>query len=863
MIKVTKKFCSLIISVAIIISLFVCTFASETTAVYSDNITATAGSTISVPVKISDNSGFMGFSIVLEFDSSVFTPVSVESGDILSNGSLTDSIGGTLQSNIVKVVYTDSSSVFDNGLLFNIVFNVSDKATGTQLIKLSYNSKDTFDENFNAVTFLCKDFSISVENEYIENAVKFDGGSLSVNAGEILTVPVSVTNVAGMNSFNLNISYNQNVFEFIGYNSGEILKDGNVSLNKNDFVLGFSWEGLDVDKDGNLLYVSFKVAEYIEKQEEIIISCESLAFENGSSKQSYCCNSQITINNPYADMAAFIYTDKCVSVENDYVDIPVYINNNHGMMGFGIDISYDNAVLTPISVTKSEIVSNGLFGDNTDNAYGKIKIRWNHSEDIFENGLLFTMRFKVLNSESITTIPLEFSYSQPDTYNEKWEDVKLDINIETITLEHTYTIRFVVDGVVASSQKFVSGTSVNEIVLPQIPRKIGYNGQWETFLLGNNDVDVNCIYTPIVYTATFIDNGKVISTDTFTVEDDSLDYPYISKWAYYDWVWDEHKIEAKDLTIEGRYVPTTYTITFVSNGETIKTQEYNVDTVDSIVAPAKSLPAKQHYTTAWEDWTGKVGNITVNEIYVPIKYKISFYCQNKLVATRSYTIEISESQVILPTVPKVDGYDVKWPELKFEYKDQEVHAIYTPVVYTAQFVAEGIVVDTQTFTVETEKLNEPAVPQKAGYIASWSGYVLEAKDIIIYAKYYPPEVVMKAKATMKIDETNKLLTSCNFDVTRKSWSSSNPEVATVDNHGNITAVEKGECKITVTCYGKDSFGNEIKATAKAKITVKEQLSTETLKERFRAAFDEFFQVKLHDIVFNFKEFMIILFRYAY
>ena len=116
---------------------------------------------------------------------------------------------------------------------------------------------------------------------------------------------------------------------------------------------------------------------------------------------------------------------------------------------------------------------------------------------------------------------------------------------------------------------------------------------------------------------------------------------------------------------------------------------------------------------------------------------------------------------------------------------------------------------------------------------------------------------------MKIDETNKLLTSCNFDVTRKSWSSSNPEVATVDNHGNITAVEKGECKITVTCYGKDSFGNEIKATAKAKITVKEQLSTETLKERFRAAFDEFFQVKLHDIVFNFKEFMIILFRYAY
>ena len=122
---------------------------------------------------------------------------------------------------------------------------------------------------------------------------------------------------------------------------------------------------------------------------------------------------------------------------------------------------------------------------------------------------------------------------------------------------------------------------------------------------------------------------------------------------------------------------------------------------------------------------------------------------------------------------------------------------------------------------------------------------------------------MTAKVTLKTDETTRLLTSCNFNDTRKSWSSSNPEVATVDKHGNVTAVGSGECKITVTCYGTDSFGNEIKATNETEIVVKEKLTAETFKERFRAAFDEFFRVKLHDYLYNFKEFMIVLFRYAY
>ena len=367
-----------------------------------------------------------------------------------------------------------------------------------------------------------------------------------------------------------------------------------------------------------------------------------------------------------------------------------------------------------------------------------------------------------------------------------------------------------------------------------------------------------------MYTATFVDaEGRVIGTDSFTVEDTLLEHPYVANRTHYNWVWDDYVIEAKDLTIKGRFVPITYTITFVSNGITVKTQKYNINTVGSIVPPDKTLPAKQHYTSEWESWAGKVGNITVNEVYVPVKYELSFYCQGELISTCYYTIETTESQIIIPKLPDIKGYNIKWPEIKLEYKNQNVYAVCTPIVYIAEFIVDGMIYDIQTFTVETKELEEPEIPQKPGYIAAWSGYVLEAKNIIIFAEYYLPEAVMKSKVTIKTDETTRLFTLCNFDVTKKIWSSSDPSVAVVDNHGNVTAVGEGTCEITVVCYGKDSYGNDIQAENKTKVVVKEPINAETFKESFRAAFDEFFQVKLYDILYNFKKFLLVLFRYAY
>lgn len=622
MTKQIRKVLSLLLTLVVLRSACFCSHAAESAAViYTDNVSASAGETVSIPVAVTDNSGFMGFSLVLSFDDSVFTPVSVTAGDMLSNGMLDNSIGSS-NTDTVKVVYSGTSDVAENGTLFTVDFEVSGDATGEHSIGLSYIQSDTFNESFEEIAFTCYDISVNINNSYIENAVKFYGGSVDATAGADVTVPVTVENSEGMNSFVLDVSYDSKVFAYVGVESGDILTDGIVQATEiasNRITL--KWSGSSVTQNGYLLYLTFKIADYIEKPNEIAFSCSEISFSDGTSKQSVCYNSTINISNPYADEAAFVYSDDELFVSDKYVDVPVYINNNHGVMGFGINITYDSTVLQPASATRGAVTADGSFENNIGyNITDKVKIIWNNTEDVNENGLLFTVCFEILTVEQITALPIEISYSQSDTYNEFWEDVELDINISMI----------------------------------------------------------------------------------------------------------------------------------------------------------------------------------------PIKYG-----------------------------------------------------------YTAQFIADGVVISVQSFTSDTKALIEPEIPPKAGYIARWDYYKIEEKNLVINAKYDLPSALMISKQTLKVGDTTRLLPSCNFETTKKVWFSGNTTVATVDSHGNVTAVGKGKCSIKVICYGEDSLGNEIAASASTKIVVNEKSEAKDLKQRFREAFDEFFEVKLHDLLESLRKFMIVFLWFAY
>lgn len=128
--------------------------------VYADSVTVEAGEQVTVPIKIKNNDGFMGFSVIVRYDSKAFSPVSVSKGSMLS-GMFNDSIE-TSTDNSFKVIFTGTGNVTSDGILFNVVFDVLDSALGAYDIELSYSQQDTFKEDWSNAVFSCEKAEIVV-----------------------------------------------------------------------------------------------------------------------------------------------------------------------------------------------------------------------------------------------------------------------------------------------------------------------------------------------------------------------------------------------------------------------------------------------------------------------------------------------------------------------------------------------------------------------------------------------------------------------------------------------------------------------------------------------------------------------------
>ena len=130
--------------------------------------------------------------------------------------------------------------------------------------------------------------------------------------------------------------------------------------------------------------------------------------------------------------SADIYGDDIKTTPGSKISIPVYIKNNPGLMGYKIRISYDSSAITPIAVTQGTTLKGGMF-DNSDFSASKayFDVVWSSSSDVKADGLLFTVDFNVLPSAG-GDYSIKISYSKDDTFNEKWEEVRL--NCDTVNV---------------------------------------------------------------------------------------------------------------------------------------------------------------------------------------------------------------------------------------------------------------------------------------------------------------------------------------------------------------------------------------------------------------------------------------------
>ena len=177
--------------------------------------------------------------------------------------------------------------------------------------------------------------------------------------------------------------------------------------------------------------------------------------------------------------------------------------------------------------------------------------------------------------------------------------------------------------------------------------------------------------------------------------------------------------------------PLEFTATFVDeNGDTVDEIPYTVETA-SITEPA--VPESEGRTGAWESYTLSSGGITVKPVYEANEYTATLIADGKEIKKIPFTY--GQKSIDLPDVPEKTGYTGEWESYSLGASDITINAVYTPVKYTATFIADGKTVAEVPFTVETESITEPAVPEKEGYTGEWSDYTLAASDIEINAVY--------------------------------------------------------------------------------------------------------------------------------
>ena len=160
-----KKLFACIISLSLLWMIAFPTFAVSTARVFADSVQAVPGKTVSIPVKIENNPGLMGFKLTFDDSPKTLSKPKVQKGSVTKNGMMNDSI--TSQTNgSFDVVWSDSSETAENGVLMILQFEVKENASdGKYDIKCTYSQDDTFNEKLESVHLNVSNINVEISKQ--------------------------------------------------------------------------------------------------------------------------------------------------------------------------------------------------------------------------------------------------------------------------------------------------------------------------------------------------------------------------------------------------------------------------------------------------------------------------------------------------------------------------------------------------------------------------------------------------------------------------------------------------------------------------------------------------------------------------
>lgn len=330
-----------------------------------------------------------------------------------------------------------------------------------------------------------------------------------------------------------------------------------------------------------------------------------------------------------------------------------------------------------------------------------------------------------------------------------------------------YVVTFISDGVAISTATLEYGS---EIVPPTDPKKKGYN-----FIGWNPAVDATVPAHDVTYTASF---GKGAFLVTFMVDDKvysttSMDFGELivlpedpTKVGYTFAGWDNYidgaTVPADNVTYTAKWNVNKYTVAFVSEGETVKSDE--LDYGSAITLPAN--PEKEGYS--FDSWTPAVAetvpanDVTYTATFKINKYNVTFDVDGKVFSTA--TLEYGSAITAPESIPTKEGYTFKsWKDYAegatVPANDITYVAEWTPNKYVVTFVSEGNIIQSESLDFGSA-IVVPDAPEKEGYsFDGWTPAVAEtvpANDVTYTASFKINQYVVSFKSDDEVVKSETL-----------------------------------------------------------------------------------------------------------
>lgn len=397
------------------------TWATSTPLIYAEECICQSGDIVEIPLKIQSNTGIMGIGLEITYSSECLTPISVTNGSIISEGMTTDSIGSSMPGNF-QIFWAGTENMVENGTIFTILFSTSSNIPRDETIGITILQDDTFDENYSDVVVSKQDVLLTIESGASQESEHISLSVQPVEGNEKINVTGTATRKELAINSEVEIFFDSTVLSFLNVTGNDI--DISGILNRGNSIVFQIQSIATVNTD----LFSLQFSRLTDQDAQLIFRGNATAIGNTVPLQ--IMPTAYTLS----ETGIKIYTREHVYGKyGSDIDIPIFIANNPGIMGYKLFFQYDPDLIEPFSIISANLFSGMLENSLNEINSGEFSVVWCDTENQTQNGKLFTIRCHVL-SEEIDSTPFVISYSTIDTFNESFEPVIVTCLSSTIEL---------------------------------------------------------------------------------------------------------------------------------------------------------------------------------------------------------------------------------------------------------------------------------------------------------------------------------------------------------------------------------------------------------------------------------------------